>query len=280
MVQKCKVVLRNYSSALSGFQSIINANQYNYLGLLARWDYMATSLLAPGGGSYSPFEGGVRQPADGGMFDDNNQYVASEPHSDIDMFWGDDDKSPFSREQKKQIISSVGVVLSEVKQNGETRIKQLEQRTERGDKKAEKELAQVKTLKEVIKTERPKTTFEHIKIVSSDAQKVFGNTSAVSNIKNNNIPEVFSLSQNYPNPFNPTTTIRYGLPVVGDRHAYHVQIKIYDILGREVKVLVNEIQQAGYYDVKFDGKNLASGVYFYRIEAEEYILAKKMVLVK
>jgi hypothetical protein len=57
-------------------------------------------------------------------------------------------------------------------------------------------------------------------------------------------------------------------------------VKIYDILGREVKQLVNEVQPAGYYDIRFDGSHLSSGVYFYRIEAGEYIVAKKMVLVK
>jgi photosystem II stability/assembly factor-like uncharacterized protein len=89
------------------------------------------------------------------------------------------------------------------------------------------------------------------------------------------VPKQFKLFQNYPNPFNPVTTIKYALP-----NDVKVVVRIYDILGREVKVLVNELQKAGYYDTKFDGSNFASGVYFYRIEAGDFVLAKKMVLVK
>ena len=89
------------------------------------------------------------------------------------------------------------------------------------------------------------------------------------------IPTKFSLSQNYPNPFNPTTKINYALPT-----STKVNIKIYDILGRMVKQLVNETKDAGYYTVTFDGTNLASGIYFYRIEAGNFVESKKMVIVK
>jgi flagellar hook assembly protein FlgD len=89
------------------------------------------------------------------------------------------------------------------------------------------------------------------------------------------VPKEFKLSQNYPNPFNPTTTIEYALP-----QNAKVVIKVYDILGRLVKELVNEYKEAGYYKVKFDGTNLASGVYLYRIESGTYVQTKKMVLVK
>ncbi|MBE2227667.1 MAG: T9SS type A sorting domain-containing protein [Ignavibacteria bacterium] len=90
------------------------------------------------------------------------------------------------------------------------------------------------------------------------------------------LPLVFRLSQNYPNPFNPITKINYELP----KNSV-VKIVIYDILGREVTKLVNnELKQAGRYSVEFDGKNYASGVYFYRIEAGSFVQAKKMVLLK
>jgi hypothetical protein len=89
------------------------------------------------------------------------------------------------------------------------------------------------------------------------------------------IPKEFDLFQNYPNPFNPMTHIGYSLP-----KDLKVEIKIYDILGREIKTLVNEFQKAGYYLVSFDGTNYASGVYFYKIKAGEFADSKKMVLVK
>ncbi len=75
------------------------------------------------------------------------------------------------------------------------------------------------------------------------------------------IPEMFKLEQNYPNPFNPTTTVTYQLP-----RASQVSLAVFDVLGREVSVLVNERKNAGSYEVKFDGSGLASGVYFYRLQ--------------
>lgn len=92
---------------------------------------------------------------------------------------------------------------------------------------------------------------------------------------NSRIPSGFKLLQNYPNPFNPTTVISYEMPVSG-----YVRLTIYDILGREIKILVNGYQKAGYYDVRFNAGNLASGVYFYRILAYDFAVTKKMVLLK
>lgn len=89
------------------------------------------------------------------------------------------------------------------------------------------------------------------------------------------VPSNFSLSQNYPNPFNPTTTIKYQLPITG-----HVTLKVYDLLGREVATLVNEEKTPGNYQVKFDGSNLSSGVYFYRMQAGDFTQTKKIVLLK
>jgi xyloglucan-specific exo-beta-1,4-glucanase len=89
------------------------------------------------------------------------------------------------------------------------------------------------------------------------------------------IPKEFSLSQNYPNPFNPLTKINFAVP-----NTSKVTLKVYDILGKLVKTLVNETKDAGIYNVTFDGSDLASGIYFYKIEAGDFIESKKMVLVK
>lgn len=85
----------------------------------------------------------------------------------------------------------------------------------------------------------------------------------------------FNLNQNYPNPFNPNTVIGYQLPVSG-----LVTLKVYDILGREIAVLVNEEKPAGQYDILFDASNLPSGIYIYRLTTDETYLSKKMTLIK
>jgi len=92
---------------------------------------------------------------------------------------------------------------------------------------------------------------------------------------NSSVPDAYSLSQNYPNPFNPTTNIEFGLPKSGQ-----VKLVVFDILGREVKTIVNEYREAGSYKVDFDASNLASGVYFYRIDAANFTQVKKMLLIK
>lgn len=85
----------------------------------------------------------------------------------------------------------------------------------------------------------------------------------------------FSLDQNYPNPFNPTTTIAYDLPVDG-----HVALTVYDVLGKEVLILVNEHQKAGHHVTTLDASRLSSGIYFYRIQAGEFSQTRKVVLVR
>jgi hypothetical protein len=89
------------------------------------------------------------------------------------------------------------------------------------------------------------------------------------------MPDKYTLFQNYPNPFNPTTDIKFAIPKAG-----FVKMVIYDVLGREVKTLVNEYRQAGVYNINFDASSYSSGVYFYRIEAGNFIQTKKMLLIK
>ncbi|MBI5402707.1 MAG: T9SS type A sorting domain-containing protein [Ignavibacteriae bacterium] len=89
------------------------------------------------------------------------------------------------------------------------------------------------------------------------------------------IPNEYSLKQNYPNPFNPVTKISFDLPKSG-----LVTLKIYDVVGREVKTLVNEVKNAGSYAVQFDGAAFSSGTYFYRLESNNFVSTKKMVLIK
>ena len=88
-------------------------------------------------------------------------------------------------------------------------------------------------------------------------------------------PVNFELKQNYPNPFNPSTNLEFGISNLG-----FITLKVYDISGKEVKTLVNEIKEAGYYTVKFDGSSLSSGIYFYKMQAGGKEISGKMLLLK
>jgi len=92
---------------------------------------------------------------------------------------------------------------------------------------------------------------------------------------NNLIPSSYDLFQNYPNPFNSSTVIKYSLPKSGN-----VEIKLYDVLGKEIISLINEYKQAGYYSINFNASTLPSGIYFYRIKAGDFINTKKLILIK
>jgi photosystem II stability/assembly factor-like uncharacterized protein len=88
-------------------------------------------------------------------------------------------------------------------------------------------------------------------------------------------PNIFALHQNFPNPFNPTTAIKYQIPELN-----FVTLKVYDVLGKEVAILVNEEKPAGTYEVEFKGTSLPSGIYFYQLKTDSYIKTRKMVLIK
>jgi hypothetical protein len=88
-------------------------------------------------------------------------------------------------------------------------------------------------------------------------------------------PASFALEQNYPNPFNPTTTINYQIPISG-----RVELKVYDLLGREVATLVNDDKAAGRYSIPWNAALMSSGVYFYRLRAGQHTGTKKLLLLK
>ena len=96
----------------------------------------------------------------------------------------------------------------------------------------------------------------------------------------NALPTAYALEQNYPNPFNPTTTIRIALPEAGN-----VTLEIYNMLGQKVRTLISGSMEAGYHQIQWDGANdvgqkVASGIYLYRIQAGEFRLIKRMILMK
>jgi hypothetical protein len=99
--------------------------------------------------------------------------------------------------------------------------------------------------------------------------------SVVGDITDYNNPSEFGLYQNYPNPFNPNTNIKYAI-----NSRSYVRLIVYNSLGEEVSILVNEVRDAGNYEINFDGSALTSGVYYYRLTTEDYFEVKSMILLK
>lgn len=97
----------------------------------------------------------------------------------------------------------------------------------------------------------------------------------LTSVEENTLPRAFSLLQNYPNPFNPTTTIKFQIPSTS-----HVTLKVYDVLGREVATLADEVQEAGYKSVTFDASGLSSGVYVYRLQAGGFASVRRMIVLR
>ena len=103
---------------------------------------------------------------------------------------------------------------------------------------------------------------------------VYGNLTSVEQPLST-IPSSFRLEQNYPNPFNPSTTIRYALP-----QRSHVTLMVFNTLGQRIATLVNDEVEVGYHEVRFDGAGLASGVYFYRLQAGDSVQTRKLCLIR
>jgi len=114
-----------------------------------------------------------------------------------------------------------------------------------------------------------------IKSKAGPSRFVIRMKTATSNEANPNLPTEVALQQNYPNPFNPATTINYQVP-----EQSRVRLEVFDMLGRKVATLLNERVEAGYHQVRFDARNLASGMYIYRLEAGDKTITKKLTLIK
>ena len=116
--------------------------------------------------------------------------------------------------------------------------------------------------------------FSNYKLIPRKNADIVGFVTDVKDEANSQ-PSAYHLNQNYPNPFNPSTIISYSIP-----HSGLVTVKVYNMLGQEVQTLVNQFQSSGNHQVSFNGSSLSSGVYFYRINSENYNMVRKMILLK
>jgi tetratricopeptide (TPR) repeat protein len=285
-IQKCKVSLKQYQSALAGFQQIINSNPYSYEALIASWDYAATSLLMNGGGGGSKKSEELRiQNYEFQERKENKEQLKDGENLEnldfgINNFTDNYDSTKFTKSDRVKIFDNTKKSFEDRKKKEKKAIEVLQIRSDKGDREATKELIIRRTINEVAKPVKPKSMKEHIKIINNSINKIFINPDSKENTKskNNLIPTKYELYQNYPNPFNPITKISFDLPKDNK-----VKLIVYDILGREIiKLINNEFKPAGKHIIEFNGinLNLASGVYFYRIETDKFSAVKKMVLIK
>jgi hypothetical protein len=289
-IQKCKVRLHQYTSALEGFQDIMVQNPYSYEGVVASWDYAATLLLANSGGGFPGDEEDVQKNKE---IESNREYLVDTLRINRLLKTDNYDKKVFTKEDRKQLHKSVGDILKEGRNRQTEKVKTLEEKltktefnnNSKNNKnnnekiKMQRELEDSKLINSVVKIKKPKDNTEYRSIINSDLEKLHPKKNSALTGRGNSIPSTYELYQNYPNPFNPVTKIAFDLP----RDA-KVKLVIYDILGREVRTLINnEFRTAGKYISEFNGSQLASGVYFARIlvnEGKDFIGVKKMVLVK
>ncbi len=276
-IQKCKVTLGLYESAMSGFLQIIRQFPYSYEGLLASWDYAATSLLSSQGGS----GGGAMTKYDHELRDEVVISYIDDPN---DVY----DSRKFSADDRKALNDNLTKTFSNQVNKQTREIKSLEEKLTKNEatNSEKKKYQEMRALKEVIKARKPETVANHVSMISEDLSRIMKSTGGEVSDKYEAIilPAEFALHQNYPNPFNPATKISFDLP-----HDARVSMVVYDLLGREVKRLViNEFKVAGSYTYDFNGASLSSGMYLYRlvvsssnpIEAGKYLEAKRMVFLK
>ncbi|MBK6504576.1 MAG: T9SS type A sorting domain-containing protein [Ignavibacteria bacterium] len=270
-IQKCKVSLGLYESAMTGFQQIINQFPYSYEGLLASWDYAATSLLNSQGGS-----GGGAIASSKYDYELREKGVISYIDDPSDVY----DSRKFSTDDRKTLNDNLTKTFSSQVNKQTREIKSLEEKVTKNEatNSEKKKYQEMRTLKEIIKARKPETIAGHVSMISDDLSRIMKSTSAeyLDKHEANILPTEFALHQNYPNPFNPATKISFDLP-----QDSKVTLIVYDLLGREVKRLVNnEFKVAGKYTYDFNAASLSSGVYFYRLETEGFVNTKRMMLIK
>ncbi len=265
----CDYNIEDYDDASNGYEYIALFHPDPDTRLVASWNYAEIQAIIDSSGS----GGGER-----------NVEIGT---SDLDI-----ERSKEQQELKRlNNIVSNDPVLSKMKKNFEKGSNQRKQKieTQFNEKSKTTEINKSNLRKsndlDNLKNDKAKRNLFELRNLHHEVlenRRVEDMLLTTRNIRNElekddnvNIPLKYNLSQNYPNPFNPTTTISYDIQNDGI-----VTIKVYDILGKEMMILVNEFKQTGSYKINFDGHNFSSGIYFYKIEAGNFNDTKRMVLLK
>jgi len=264
----CEARILNYTEALEGFEFIALSHPDPAIRLMASWDYIETLDNAGG-------QGGGTKEIDVSKAKEVKREL-NKRYKKLDRLI---DKNPVMREMKniyrnegKKRLDDINKSLEKEGFKGHDKTNKLNTFKKDNEKIYNRASMNLLTLNKLPKEQKEKQFIEDLMV----------NTNPEYNkdkiVKNDlNIPSEYALYQNYPNPFNPTTTIKYSIP-----QNSMVKLAVYDILGREISVLVNELQKAGNYSTILNASefNLPSGVYFYRINAGSFSQTKRLVLLK
>jgi hypothetical protein len=256
LILMCETNMGNYNDALTGYQFIAMYHPDAIARLMASWDYTEVEALFNGmGGSDKETVS-----EDKYIFDLTNKLEgAIAKDSTLKSL-----KNQYLKETERRNAKISSVLNSN---DLTSKDKAIEQK-EKDDLLIRKSVNILMTSKNLSKEQKTQKQLDDIFLISSNKQQAKTDNTVT-------IPKEFTLSQNYPNPFNPTTKINYALPKTG-----LVTMKIYDVTGREIHTLVNDVKQAGNYSVDFNGSSLSSGVYFYKIQSGDFVMTKRMVLIK
>jgi hypothetical protein len=248
---KCEIKKKSYQLAMDGYEFIAENSPYATERLMASINYIDVEGLLQGSG------GGQKDKYDDELSSDGNE----KPIKDILLASYKNTKKSNEKREKSDLQNSLDAAQT----------KELQQKKYKQERVLEnRALENISISSGLTKKERQERIQKDLMLLHSRGE------STEKIIKKNNSEALkYELSQNYPNPFNPITNIKYQIQKTG-----LVTLKIYDITGREIKTLVNEIKNPGSYIVSFNGTEFASGVYFYRIQSGDFVQVKKMVLIK
>ncbi|MBS1550488.1 MAG: T9SS type A sorting domain-containing protein [Bacteroidetes bacterium] len=274
IILMCEQKLENYNSALSGYEFISLYHPDAYRRIQASWEYdNIESILGGMGGGESDYRSQI---LDFGL---NSQIFENEINKRFTRINEYADKDPATGKIRQNYLKANAEkkanedkkAYRDFKESKTTNILNTGRSNEHDDKLIERAKQNLFLSKRTSKEEKERRRFEDLKLILNP-----DNLQAGQKETDNLIPVQYSLSQNYPNPFNPNTKFKFSLPADN-----RVSITVYDLLGREVVKLMNHnFRKAGVYTVEFTAKNLASGVYFYKLEAGNFVQTKRMVLLK
>lgn len=264
-VLMCETDLKNFNDAMDGYEFLAEYHPDPVIRLNASWDYEALEDLLNGFGGQ-----GSSQKSENLSFE---EYRISRLNRMNKIISGDPLLQKLKASYDENIINKYNATEKTVYAKKD--IPAQERNTIEKKIYTQQQQTLMQRSIDNIRSARTRSKAEKEKKLVEDLILSGGMNPENATNGENTVPQEYKLHQNYPNPFNPVTTIKYQLPKDG-----LVQIKVYDIIGREVMTLVNEQKTAGTYETVFNATNFASGIYFYRIQSGSFVESKRMMLIK